>query len=154
MPLARHAVVGSQGLALPSRSTPTRASPDIFWQSKPHSKIGKQCKTSVARTGPRITSLASGVAILTRRADQGRDCGAAEFQRMKLPRAGLTAPLVWCSPPQPPFVEPLPHVLSWSALFILRPADLISSCKSTLNGARSTYKLRPDRQLERRQGLA
>src|SRR5215831_677203 len=44
MPLARHAVVGSQGLALPSRSTPTTASPDIFWQSKPHSKIGKQCK--------------------------------------------------------------------------------------------------------------
>jgi hypothetical protein len=55
-----HAVVGSQGLALPSRSTPTTASPDIFWQSKPHSKIGKQCKTSVARTGLRITSLASG----------------------------------------------------------------------------------------------
>jgi hypothetical protein len=62
----------------------------IFWQSKPHSKIGKQCKTSVARTGPRITSLASGVAILTRRADQGRDCGAAEIQRLKLLRAGLT----------------------------------------------------------------
>src|SRR5262249_38240678 len=47
------------GLALPSRSTPTTASPDIFWQSKPHSKIGKQCKTSVARTGPPITRLAS-----------------------------------------------------------------------------------------------
>src|SRR5262245_7729481 len=78
------------GLALPSRSTPTTASPNIFWQSKPHSKIGKQRKTSVARTGPRITSLASGVAILTWRADQGRDCGAAEIQRLKLLRAGLT----------------------------------------------------------------
>jgi len=59
MPLARHAVADLQGLALPSRSIPTTASPDIFWQSKPHSKIGKQCKTSVARTGPPITRLAS-----------------------------------------------------------------------------------------------
>jgi hypothetical protein len=43
----------SRGLALRSRSTRTTTSLDIFWQSKPHSKIGKQCKTSVARTGTR-----------------------------------------------------------------------------------------------------
>ena len=37
MPFARHAVADSQGLAPPSRSSPTTASPDIYWQSKPHS---------------------------------------------------------------------------------------------------------------------
>ena len=53
MPLAQRAVAGSQGHALPSRSTLTTAKLDIFWRSKPHSKIGKPCKTPVPRTGPR-----------------------------------------------------------------------------------------------------
>ena len=38
--------------ALPSRSTLSIANMLIFWRWRPHSKIGKACKTSVANTGP------------------------------------------------------------------------------------------------------
>jgi hypothetical protein len=52
--LAENAVgpADSQGHAPPSRSTPITASMNTFWQSKPHSNIGKPCKTPVGRTGP------------------------------------------------------------------------------------------------------
>ena len=38
-----------QGLALPSRSTPTIKSMNIFWPSKPHSNSGKPYKTPVSK---------------------------------------------------------------------------------------------------------
>ena len=45
------------------QSTPTTASMNTFWRSRPHSKIGKACKTPVVRA-----SLADGTSLpLTRR---------------------------------------------------------------------------------------
>jgi hypothetical protein len=52
MLLVRQVVADSQGHALPSRSTPTTASMDIFWRSRWHLNTEKQCKTSVRHKRP------------------------------------------------------------------------------------------------------
>jgi hypothetical protein len=48
---------GLRGRALPSRSTLDIANMHIFWRWRPHSRIGKPCKMSVARSGLAVRTM-------------------------------------------------------------------------------------------------